>query len=386
VTVDALSIPFGTWQEGLLALADALQDPNREQIIVTRLEATAARIAIGPKEVCTLALLVPSRARFEPAIKPEPHPDAVRFAAMADGKLNETLAGIVDGVDRRRRFREEKVFSAFPESDPRRVLIDTILGFAAAELADVSQRLGEADPFLRLSVRLALWFRQSHDYSRYGIPLADDGRSVVNLVRQLAEKLDADAAGKIRRLIQIWPGDVVVEQNDKSIREIASLWSPFDGPDTDHLDAVLAMEIIGALASDIESLYVESLETFSEVLKRLSRRMDDGRPRTADLRTWLNGQSHRDNPFRLVYDPSEAFWSAMHADDADVLEPLLVTTLEEMGQGGHVVYATGPLPLHGRLFNRERKMMRRRRRLLEIKSLDSGSRQVHPKVVKRERC
>ena len=218
-------------------MADALEDPNREKIIVARLEATAARDRIGQKEVCALALLVPSGARFEPVIEPEPHPDAVRFAAMADGKLNETLAGIVDGIDRRRRFQEQKVFSAFPEADPRRSLIDMILGFAAAELADVSQRLGEADPFLRLSVRLALWFRQSHDYSRYGIPLANDGRSVVNLVRQLAEKLDPDVAGKIKRLIQIWAGDVVVEQNDKSIREIASLWSPFEGPDTGHLDA-----------------------------------------------------------------------------------------------------------------------------------------------------
>jgi hypothetical protein len=341
-TIGALTLPYATWQEGLLALADALKDPNREKIIVARLEATAAQIGIGPKEVCALALLVPSRARFEPAIKHEPHPEAARLGAMMGESLDKTLSGIVDGLHRHQQLRQERVFSAFPESDPRRLLIDTILGFAAAELADVSQRLGEADPFLRLSVRLALWFRQSHDYSRYGIPLANDGRSVVNLVRQLTGKLDPDAAGKIRRLIQIWAGDVVVEQNDKSIREIASLWSPFEGPDTDHLDAVLAMEIIGALASDIESLYVESLETFSEVLKILSRRMDDGRPRTADLRTWLDAKSYPENPFRLVYDPSEAFWSAMHADEADVLEPLLVTTLEEMGQGGHVVYATGP--------------------------------------------
>jgi hypothetical protein len=51
-SIDALSLPFATWQEGLLALAAALQDPNREKIVAARLEATAALIGIGPMEVC----------------------------------------------------------------------------------------------------------------------------------------------------------------------------------------------------------------------------------------------------------------------------------------------------------------------------------------------
>jgi len=150
-TIDALTLPFATWQEGLLALVAALQDPYREKIVVARLEATVAQIGIGPKEVCALALLVPSRARFEPAPKHEPHPEAARLGAMIGESINRTVVDIVDGMERRRQFRQEKVFSAFPESDPRRLLIDTIIGFAAAELSDVSQRLGEADPFSRLA-------------------------------------------------------------------------------------------------------------------------------------------------------------------------------------------------------------------------------------------
>src|SRR5882672_8710613 len=158
-TVDTLSLPFATWQDGLLALADALQDPDREKIVVARLEATAGQIEIGPAEVCALALLVPSRARFEPITWPEAHPEAVRLAAMvdADGKLSQTLSSIVDGLGRRQKSREDKVFSAFPGADRRRLLIDTIIGFAAAELSDISQRLGEADPFSRLAGRLSLW-------------------------------------------------------------------------------------------------------------------------------------------------------------------------------------------------------------------------------------
>jgi hypothetical protein len=48
--------------EGLFALADGLPDPVREKVIVARLEATAAKHPIGSKEICALALLVPTRA------------------------------------------------------------------------------------------------------------------------------------------------------------------------------------------------------------------------------------------------------------------------------------------------------------------------------------
>jgi hypothetical protein len=360
-TIDALSLPFATWQEGLLALAAALQDPNREKIVVARLEATATQIGIGPMEVCALALLVPSRARFEPVTWPEPHPDAVRLAAIADadGKLSQTLSSIVDGLDRRRQSREEKVFSAFPGTDRRRLLNDTIIGFAAAELSDVSQRLGEADPFSRLAGRLSLWFKQSHDYSRYGIASAEDGRAVSDLVRRATGKLDPDAAGRLKRLIEIWAGDVDVEMSVEAIEEIVSLVPLFEGSNNNHLDAVLAMEILGALADDLENLDIDTGEFISEVFRRLPKGLDDGRPTTSDLRTWLNGQSLGENRFRLVYDPSRVFWSNVHADNADVLEPLLVTTLEQMRQGGHAVFPTGPLPIYGSLFKPKSKMIER---------------------------
>jgi hypothetical protein len=359
-TVDTLSLPFATWQEGLLSLAAALQEPDREKIVVARLEATAAQIGIGPMEVCALALLVPSRARFEPVTWSEPHPDAVRLAAIADadGRLSQTLSSIVDGLDRRRQSREGKVFSAFRATDRRRLLNDTIIGFAAAELSDVSQRLGEADPFSRLAGRLSLWFKQSHEYSRYGIGLAEDGRAVIDLVRRATGKLDPDAAGRLKRLIEIWAGDVDVEMSVEAIDEIVSLVPLFERSNNDHLDAVLAVEILGALA-DLENLDINTGESISEVFRRLPKGLDDGRPTTADLQTWLKAQSHGENRFRLVYDPSRVYWTNVHADNADVLEPLLVTTLEQIRQGGHAVYPTGPLPMHGSLFKPKNRMMER---------------------------
>ena len=357
--VDALSVPFATWREGLIALADALLDPDREKIIVARLEATAAQIGFGPKEVCALALLAPSRARFEAAPKHEPHPEAARLGAMIGGSLDKTLTDIVDGMERHRQLRQEKVFSAFPEADPRRLLIDTIIGFAAAELSDVSQRLGEADPFSRLAARLSLWFKQSTDLSRYGIPFAEDGWPVIYLVRRLADKLDVKGCEKIQRLIQIWSGDVEVARSEDGVEEIASL-APFSGgANTDHLDAVLALEICGALADDLEDLYSDAMEALKSIVDGLSRRLNHGRPRTADLLTWFSTASRREDRFQLIYDPSQAFWSAMHSDNADVLEPLLAHTLKQISSGGHAIFATGSLPVHGSIFNRDRKMMDR---------------------------
>jgi hypothetical protein len=352
-TVDTLSLPFATWQEGLLALADALQDPNREKIIAARLEATAAQNGIGPTEICALALLVRSHARFEPAEKHEPHPDAVRLAA----KIGDTLGRIFEANSQWDRIREARIFSAFSESDPRRILNDTILGSAAAELSDVSQRLGESDPFSRLAGRLSFWFKQSHDYSRHGLALAWDGWATVNVVRRAAEKLDPDATSKIGRLIRIWAGDVEVERSEEGINEIASLLSPFQASNTGRLDAVLTTEILGALVDGIDELDTGSLETFSEVLGWLSKGLDDGRPITSDLRTWLRAGSHHGNHFRLVYDPSEAFSSAMYVENADVLEPLLATTLKQMEKGGHACFSTGPLPLRGNVFKRKSKMI-----------------------------
>lgn len=61
-SIDPLSQPFASWQEGLLALAEALPDPSREKIIVARLEATTIKKSVSLKEICALALLVPSRA------------------------------------------------------------------------------------------------------------------------------------------------------------------------------------------------------------------------------------------------------------------------------------------------------------------------------------
>ena len=372
MAIQTLSLPFPSWREGLLALAGALEDPHRERIVVERLEATAAKIGIGRRDICSLALLVTSRARLESYPRPEPPPEVARMIEIANssGELNRLMVGIVDDVESRQEAQKRKVFSAFPETDPRRLLNDTIFGSAAAELSDVAQRLGEADPFSRLAVRLSLWFKRFDDFSRYGCPLPHDGWTVVGLVRRLAETLQCDDADRFRKLIAIWSGDVEVLLGHEGVEALTSL---LPRPDElfrmDSLDVILVLEILGALAGDSENFDVEMLEEIPPILERLPKWLDDGRPRTADLMAWLHAQEpDGSSRFRLVHDPGSAFSSAQYSEQADVLEPLLGATLELMSQAGHSVFPTGPLPMRGTVFETGRKM----RRTLEEKAPEAS--------------
>jgi hypothetical protein len=218
VSINSLPLPFASWQEGLLALTEGLSDPGREKIIVARLEATAAKKPVSPKDICALALLVPSRARFDRNTLPkhEPDPRAVALGRMAGDEFNKHMEEIGEAHDRIERARQEAGSAAFPEGDPRRLLMDTILGFPAALFADVSRRLGEADPFSRLARRLSLWFRPWLEFTRYGLPLAADGRAVALAVRRLVETLSGDGAKRFERLLAIWAGEVSLTASKES--------------------------------------------------------------------------------------------------------------------------------------------------------------------------
>jgi hypothetical protein len=357
-SIDPLPLPFASWQEGLFALADGLSDPGREKIMVARLEATAAKSPIGLKEICALALLVPSAAHFdrENVPKYEPDPTAVALGQMVRNEtFNKALQENIEAHHRMERARQEEIPAAFPEGDPRRLLKDTILGFPAALLADVSQQLGDADPFLRIARRLSLWFKPSREFSRYGLPLAADGRAVANGVLCLADSIPGDGAKRSqRRLLAIWAGKVSVEATDEGVHEILSLLFQSPRQDVGGLDAVLGLEICGALAEEIDSLDVGTIEALFKAMKSIHDDLDDGRPGTSIFRTWLGTWSERGERFRLTYDPSRAFGSTKYLElNGDALEPLRTTTLKDISQGGHAIFATGPFPMRGVLFGRK---------------------------------
>lgn len=48
MAVETLSLPFPSWRWGPLALVSALEDPDRERIVVDRPEATAAASRSAP--------------------------------------------------------------------------------------------------------------------------------------------------------------------------------------------------------------------------------------------------------------------------------------------------------------------------------------------------
>jgi hypothetical protein len=116
----------------------------------------------------------------------------------------------------------------------------------------------------------------------------------------------------------------------------------------------MGLEICGALAADIDSLDVGTIEALFDTMKSIHARLDDGRPATAVFRTWLSTWSERGERFRLVYDPSSAFSSSEFSElNGDALKPLLTTTLKDIAQRSHSIFATGPLPVRGVLFGRE---------------------------------
>jgi hypothetical protein len=343
-----------------LALVDGLSDPEREKIIVARLELTAAKRPIGWKEICALALLVRSHARFDRETLPkheyEPDPTFVALGQKLgqNQELNKHIEEVLDAEDRIERARQEVVPAVFPEGDPRRWLKDTILGFPAALFADISRRLGETDPLSRLARRLSLWFKPYLDFTRYGLPRSADGRAVRDLVRRLVASISDDRGKGLQRLLAIWAGEVSLKADEESIHEIRSLLFQLSAPNAGGLDGVLGLEICGALAEEIDSLDVGTIEALFEVMKSIHASLDDGRPATAVFRTWLGTSSERGERFRLAYDPSQAFCSAMFSEgNGEALEPLLTTTLNDIAGGGHSIFATGPLPVRGVLFGRD---------------------------------
>jgi hypothetical protein len=352
-SIDYLNSPFSTWQEGLLRLVADLQDANLQKINVRRLEATAAKHGIRSRELCAMALLVQSHAHFDRQTLHKHTPDP-KFTEMAAKLEDSTLTAIteqfLDAKETLDRAREEQVISAFADDDPRRLFKDTVIGFAAAELSDVSQKIGEADPFSRLARRLSLWFRLSFDYSRYGLPRSADSRVISEAVMRLAQLLEGGEAARMKQLLHIWSGDIKVKANEDAVCHIPSLLH-------EGYEFILGLEICGCLAMDVDSLDVDTLDALSETLGSLLGSLDDGRPATASFTNWVESWHGGRERLRLVYDSSQAFSSAAYQHNNDVLEPLLISTLEAISQGGHTVFPAGPLPLGGVFFSRDATLM-----------------------------
>jgi hypothetical protein len=101
----------------------------------------------------------------------------------------------------------------------------------------------------------------------------------------------------------------------------------------------------------------ENANALWEILESLLGLLDDGRPATANFSNWVESWRGGRERLRLVYDSSQAFSSAAYQRDNNVLEPLLISTVEAISQGGHTVFPAGPLPLGGVFLSRDATLM-----------------------------
>jgi hypothetical protein len=345
-----LSRPFETWSEGLLNLCDALKDPDREKIVASRLEATAETTGATAQQVCSLALVIPCSARFEKEIfEPVPHPMAdvaEQLARKLGSSLDETFAEIMLARER----LSELVLKSFARTDPRQLLNDTVLGLAAAVLADLSSRLGSDDPFFRLAQRLSLYFRPFLEFSRYGVEYPAGGRSVSSAVLKLTERFSGDdvSAGE---LLRIWAGRQEVERTTEGIENIRRLAGEFPSLPASVLliKAEICSSLMQQLIEEFSSHGVWDDELIGELSTLISAltSWEDGRPATADLRAWIRNPKK----FQLLFDPSFVFSEARFCDgNMDGLTPLLITTFTIIRRHGHAAFPSGPLPIDSAIF------------------------------------
>lgn len=168
--------PYTTWDEGILALCEAVSDHHRLPAVLRRLERTAEHLTLTAEDLCILALVSPLDVSAE---DPEPVADPAEQPAQhqQSSEMYELYARlrnkIFEATETPIRRREKAALSAFGPDDPRRILSDTIWGIVAAGLAHVSDRLAERDPFMRLARRLGLWFAPASGARWMGVKLGD---------------------------------------------------------------------------------------------------------------------------------------------------------------------------------------------------------------------
>jgi hypothetical protein len=351
---DALIIPFESWRVGLLNLADALGSVERIEIIVARLEATAKTIEIDADDVCALALLTESAAHFDPSSLPkfEPDPRATAAAAVIDkdGQLSRHLEAIGDYIEGERDRREQAVGLVFPEGDPRRLLKDTIFGFAAAELHDTAQRTGDADPFTRISNRLSLWFRPNYDFRRYGLHLADSGLAIKRLVRKLAEAQKSEDADDLTSLVALWAGDVPVIADREGVLKIVFQDSM---PRVGGLSSVLAFETMAALSKEVDKLDIETAKVLAGAIGAALRLSDVGSPATTDYRKWIISQSMAGEHLSLACDPFSLMDAIQHETHIQSFGVVIKEIANVANKKGIATFNVGPFPLSGSYLRRD---------------------------------
>lgn len=348
MAVEPLSRPYGTWLEGLLALIEELDDPDRCAIVVHRMRATAEHVPPSAEDIAWLAMLVPSAATAreadgarEEAITNEPAPIGEDLRA----NLRAGLLKMVEAQEQERSARQGLIFEAFGADDPRRLLVETIVGVPAARLAHMSIRLGESDPFLRLAKRLWVWFSPRDRMTRYGVPIRLEAAALVRrLVVELAGKLDGPHAPDHRAALLAWAGE-----------RPAIRWSGWDpessvphGPD---VWCLLVTEVMLALFKELDFWedFSEAIDAgrghFWCLVQSIGSEQRD-QPIVGTLPTIIQlAAAHA--PFSVAADVaaalSELCWADSYAIEAEKPPRLLAKVIAAANSYGVSAFPSGPL-------------------------------------------
>jgi len=355
VAQETLITPFESWHEGLLNLADALDSADRTEVMIARLEATARTTKITLNDVCALALLARSSARFDQSTLPrfEPHPTAVLLAKRLGGEFDRIISARLDYIDNERDRRELAISSAFPESDPRRLFKDTIFGFAAAELSDSAQKMGDADPFTRLAHRLSLWFRPSYDFRRYGLCLPENGLAIARTARKLIDTFQNEFAERLGTLIDIWSGEISVKADKENIEKIFSQLSIVRAVSIGGLDNILALETLAELSKEVDKLDIETTEALSQAIEAVYRATEDGSPATTDFRKWIVSQAETGETLKLAFDPFSVMGAIQYGDHLRSFDCVLKKIAGTINRDGIATFDIGPFPIMGSYLRRD---------------------------------
>lgn len=354
---NSLQRPFETWREGLLNLADSLASSDRIVIAVARLEATAQVVKITLEDVCALALLAQSSARFDSStfLKFEPHPTAVEFAKKvgASSQLDKVIGEFLDSIEEKRKFRETLVNSVFPRDDPRRLLKDTIFGFSAALLSDTAQKLGDADPYTRVARRLGLWFRQTGDFTRYGVPLAENRKAIADAAKGLTRQVNDHYAPNLEKLLQIWAGDVAVNADKQSIERICTLLAGTSRRWIGGLDSLIALEALTSLCESVEDLDTETIDELSSTICAVYRSSQSHGPATTDFRRYISSGAVIGERLQLAYDPFSLMSAIQYFGFSHSYAEVIAAIAETINTNGLSAFRNGPFPIFGQYLQQD---------------------------------
>ncbi|MGK7864884.1 hypothetical protein [Falsiroseomonas sp. E2-1-a4] len=343
--------PYGTWDEGILALCKSMADRQRLPAVLRRLERTAERLPLTLEDLCVLALVSPVDASLESILS---EVKAAQGTPMSDqpsferSEWGARLRAGLDAIEAPIRAREEAAEAAFGPGHPCRILGDTLWGIVASAMVDASDRLDAKDPFRRLGTRLGLWFVPSSERRWLGIPLAEDDLGIRDLLRRLVSRLPrpGDDDAPALRLLRIATGTEAVPHSADGLAVLLEIGEASEAQAARVLLDSLLLNMMNAIGWDHRTtLEPADVHLAISVKNRISRHEDASLDATASLSDWLRqGRRAAFLPDLSWFLPDICF----HLKEWPEGKPpaLLTTVMDVLTRHGFAAYPQGPFPLN----------------------------------------